>query len=138
MRSGLVHGQTGAEAKPEAARPEWHRRTLPPIPTEDVMTEIQRAGARRCWPRCQAEVEKWLAQRAHLRDEQGRRQIGYLPEREITTGVGDADCILVTWSIIDQGKNAKAGGQGPKPGFCVSWLQAETGSPFSSTSSDST
>jgi len=39
----------------------------------------------------QAEVEDWLARRAHLRDEQGRRQVvrnGYLPEREITTGVG--------------------------------------------------
>ena len=39
----------------------------------------------------QAEVEGWLAERAHLRDEQGRRQVvrnGFLPEREITTGVG--------------------------------------------------
>ena len=39
----------------------------------------------------QQEVEEWLAQRAHLRDEQGRRQVvrnGYLPKREITTGVG--------------------------------------------------
>jgi putative transposase len=39
----------------------------------------------------QAEVEDWLAQRAHVRDEEGRRQVvrnGYLPEREITTGVG--------------------------------------------------
>jgi transposase-like protein len=39
----------------------------------------------------QQEVEDWLAQRTHLRDEQGRRQVvrnGYLPEREITTGVG--------------------------------------------------
>ena len=39
----------------------------------------------------QQEVEDWLAQRAHLRDEQGRRQVvrnGNLPKREITTGVG--------------------------------------------------
>ena len=39
----------------------------------------------------QAEVEDWLAERAHVRDEQGRRQVvrnGYLPEREITSGVG--------------------------------------------------
>jgi len=39
----------------------------------------------------QAEVEDWLAQRAHLCNEQGRRQVvrnGYLPERQITTGVG--------------------------------------------------
>jgi len=39
----------------------------------------------------QQEVEEWLAQRAHLRDEAGRRQVvrnGYLPEREILTGIG--------------------------------------------------
>lgn len=39
----------------------------------------------------QQEVEDWLAQRAHLRDERGRRQVvrnGYLPQREITSGVG--------------------------------------------------
>jgi transposase-like protein len=39
----------------------------------------------------QEEVEDWLAQRAHLRDEQGHRQVvrnGYLPKREILTGVG--------------------------------------------------
>jgi transposase-like protein len=39
----------------------------------------------------QQEVEDWLAQRAHLRDAEGRRQVvrnGYLPERELTTGVG--------------------------------------------------
>jgi len=39
----------------------------------------------------QQEVEEWLAQRVHLRDERGRRQVvrnGFLPEREITTGVG--------------------------------------------------
>lgn len=39
----------------------------------------------------QQEVQDWLAQRAHLRDERGRQQVvrnGYLPEREITTGVG--------------------------------------------------
>jgi transposase-like protein len=39
----------------------------------------------------QQEVEDWLAQRAHLRDERGRQQVvrnGYLPQREITSGVG--------------------------------------------------
>jgi transposase-like protein len=39
----------------------------------------------------QQEVEDWLVQHAHLRDEQGRRQVvrnGYLPEREIVTGLG--------------------------------------------------
>jgi transposase-like protein len=39
----------------------------------------------------QQEVQDWLAQRAHLQDERGRQQVvrnGYLPEREITTGIG--------------------------------------------------
>jgi putative transposase len=56
------------------------------------MTEILRAGAQKMLAdMIQAEVEDWLVKRAHLRDEQGRRQVvrnGYLPEREITTGVG--------------------------------------------------
>jgi transposase-like protein len=36
-------------------------------------------------------VEDWLAQHAELRDQQGRRQVvrnGYLPEREVMTGIG--------------------------------------------------
>ena len=68
-------------------------RFVVPAPTsEDVLTQIAREGARRYLAvMIQQEVDDWLAQRAHLRDEQGRRQVvrnGYLPEREITTGVG--------------------------------------------------
>jgi len=68
-------------------------RFIVPVPqSEDVMTEILRAGAQKMLAEMiQTEVEDWLAQRAHVRDEQGRRQVvrnGYLPEREITTGVG--------------------------------------------------
>ena len=68
-------------------------RFIVPVPeSRDVMTEILRAGAQKMLAdMIQQEVEDWLAQRAHLRDEQGRRQVvrnGYLPEREITTGVG--------------------------------------------------
>jgi putative transposase len=64
-----------------------------PVPqSQDVMTEILRAGAQKMLAdMIQQEVEDWLAQRAHLRDEQGRRQVvrnGYLPQRQITTGVG--------------------------------------------------
>jgi len=39
-------------------------------------------------------VEDWLAERADLRDVQGRRQVvrnGHLPKREITTGVGPVE-----------------------------------------------
>ncbi len=56
------------------------------------MTEILREGARKLLGEMiQQEVEDWLAERAHLRDEQGHRQVvrnGYLPEREIVTGLG--------------------------------------------------
>lgn len=68
-------------------------RFIVPVPrSEDVMTEILRAGAQKMLGEMiQAEVEDWLAKRVHLRDEQGRRQVvrnGHLPEREIATGVG--------------------------------------------------
>ena len=68
-------------------------RFILPVPqSQDVMTEILRAGAQKMLAdMIQAEVEEWLAERAHVRDEQGRRQVvrnGYLPEREITSGVG--------------------------------------------------
>jgi transposase-like protein len=42
----------------------------------------------------QQEVKTWLAERADLRDGQGRRQVvrnGFLPKREITTGVGQVE-----------------------------------------------
>jgi transposase-like protein len=56
------------------------------------MTEILREGARKLLGEMiQQEVEDWLAARVHLRDEQGRRQVvrnGYLPEREIISGLG--------------------------------------------------
>jgi transposase-like protein len=42
----------------------------------------------------QQEVEDWLAERADVRDERGRRQVvrnGFLPKREITTGVGPVE-----------------------------------------------
>jgi len=65
---------------------------VPVPPSQDVVTEILRAGAQKMLAEMiQAEVEDWLAKRAHVRDEQGRRQVvrnGHLPEREITTGVG--------------------------------------------------
>ena len=68
------------------------RVALPVPQVQDAMTEILREGARKLLGEMiQQEVEDWLAQRAHLRDEQGRRQVvrnGYLPAREIVTGVG--------------------------------------------------
>jgi putative transposase len=68
-------------------------RVVLPVPqVHDVMTEILREGARKLLGEMiHQEVEDWLAERAHLRDAQGRRQVvrnGHLPEREIITGLG--------------------------------------------------
>jgi putative transposase len=68
-------------------------RSFFPVPqSRDVMTEILRAGAQKMLAQMiQQEVEDWLADHEHLRDQQGRRQVvrnGFLPKREIVTGVG--------------------------------------------------
>ncbi len=67
--------------------------TFPEFSSRDVMTEILRKGAQRMLAQAiQEEVEVWIAERAELCDERGRRQVvrnGYLPERKITTGVGE-------------------------------------------------
>jgi putative transposase len=68
-------------------------RFIAPVPqSRDVMTEILRAGAQKMLAQMiQQEVDDWLAERANLQDEQGRRQVvrnGFLPKREIVTGVG--------------------------------------------------
>lgn len=68
---------------------------LPAPQSRDVMTEILRAGAQKMLREMiQQEVEDWLAEHQHLRDEQGRRQVvrnGFLPKRTITTGVGQVE-----------------------------------------------
>jgi len=71
-------------------------RCVLPVPqSRDVMTEILRAGAQKMLAEMiQQEVEDWLAEHQHLRDEQGRRQVvrnGFLPKRTITTGVGQVE-----------------------------------------------
>jgi putative transposase len=71
-------------------------RCVVPVPqSRDVMTEILRAGAQKMLTQMvQQEVDDWLAERASLLDEQGRRQVvrnGFLPKRQITTGVGQVD-----------------------------------------------
>ena len=71
-------------------------RCVLPVPqSRDVMTEILRAGAQKLLGQMiLQEVEDWLAEHEHLRDEQGRRQVvrnGFLPKRTITTGVGQVE-----------------------------------------------
>jgi putative transposase len=71
------------------------RCVLPAPQSRDVMTEILRAGAQKMLGQMiLQEVEDWLAEHEHLRDEQGHRQVvrnGFLPKRTITTGVGQVE-----------------------------------------------
>jgi len=61
--------------------------------SRDVLTDLLRDGARRLLTEAiEAEVAAWIESHAHLKDQAGRRQVvrnGYLPEREIQTGLGD-------------------------------------------------
>jgi putative transposase len=71
-------------------------RFIVPVPqSRDMMTEILRAGAQKMLTQMiLQEVDDWLAERASLQDEQGRRQVvrnGFLPKRKITTGVGQVE-----------------------------------------------
>src|SRR4051794_14350120 len=64
-----------------------------PVPDgQDILTEILRDGARRMLAEAvEAEVAAWIDARAHLKDQDGRRQVvrnGHLPERTIQTGIG--------------------------------------------------
>lgn len=59
---------------------------------EDPLTDILRQGARTLLAQAvEAEVEEFLSQHHALRDTQGRTRLvrnGYLPEREVQTGIG--------------------------------------------------
>jgi putative transposase len=69
--------------------------TLPGSEPKDVLSDILRLGARKLLTEAvEAEVAEWIDRHAHLRDEQGRRQVvrnGHLPERMITTGLGPVE-----------------------------------------------
>jgi transposase-like protein len=59
---------------------------------DDPITDILRSGARKLLAQAlETEIEIFLSQYADLEDDQGRKRItrnGYLPEREIQTGIG--------------------------------------------------
>ncbi len=60
--------------------------------SDDPLTDVLRSGARRLLAQAiEAEVEAHIASHADLTDARGRRRVvrhGYLPEREIQTGIG--------------------------------------------------
>ena len=64
----------------------------PPQIATDPLTEVLRSGARKLLAEAiEAEVESFLAEFRHERDERGRQRLvrnGHLPEREIQTGLG--------------------------------------------------
>src|SRR5688572_24010805 len=64
----------------------------PSVKANDPLTEVLRRGASKLLAQAiAAEVETLLAQDADHRDEQGRQAVvrnGYLPEREVQTGIG--------------------------------------------------
>jgi len=66
--------------------------TFPSSTSKDVLTELLREGAQRMLATTiEAEVADWIESHADLKDTNGHRQVvrnGYLPERNITTGVG--------------------------------------------------
>jgi putative transposase len=64
----------------------------PQAASADPLTEVLRQGAKRLLAQAiEAEVETLLACYADVRDEQGRQAVvrnGYLPKREVQTGIG--------------------------------------------------
>lgn len=63
-----------------------------PTTAKDALTEVLREGAQKLLAEAvEAEVESFIDKYQELRDEQGRQRVvrnGYLPEREIQTGLG--------------------------------------------------
>ena len=64
----------------------------PSLKAKDALSEVLRRGASALLAQAiEAEVETLLAQYTDRRDEQGRQAVvrnGYLPEREVQTGIG--------------------------------------------------
>jgi putative transposase len=63
-----------------------------PEGTKDALTELLRTGARELLKHAvEAELEEFLLNHAHLKLENGRQRVvrnGYLPAREVQTGIG--------------------------------------------------
>ena len=81
-----------AEEYPAMSQSTTEIRIVPLAPTQDVLTDLLRDGARRLLAQAiEAEVASWIDDHSHLVDDQGHRQVvrnGRLPERAILTGIG--------------------------------------------------
>ncbi len=81
-----------AEEYPAMGQSTTDLRIVPLASGQDVLTDLLRDGARRLLAQAiEAEVAAWIDDHAHLKDDQGRRQVvrnGHLPERAIQTGIG--------------------------------------------------
>ena len=66
-----------------------------PVENEDALTYMLRRGARDLLTKAvQSELSEFLAQYQDVTDDQGRQSVvrnGYLPEREIMTGIGPVE-----------------------------------------------
>ncbi len=73
----------------------------------DPLTEVIRAGAKELLRTAvQAEVSAFITEHAHLLDEEGRQRLvrhGFLPEREVMTGIGAVPVQVPR--IRDRGRN---------------------------------
>src|SRR3984885_2636609 len=86
------HEAHEAEEYPAMSQSTTEIRIVPMVASQDVLTDLLRDGARRLLAQTiEAEVASWIDDHAHLKDDQGRRQVvrnGHLPERAIQTGIG--------------------------------------------------
>src|SRR3954465_8503237 len=82
----------GAEEYPAMSQSTTEIRIVPLAPSQDVLTDLLRDGARRLLAQAvEAEVAAWIDDPDRLKADQGRRQVvrnGPLPERAIQTGIG--------------------------------------------------
>src|SRR5919107_5155553 len=81
-----------AEEYPAMSQSTTDLRIVPLATSQDVLTDLLRDGARRLLAQAiEDEVAAWIDDHAHLKDDQGRRQVvrnGHLPGRAIQTGIG--------------------------------------------------
>ncbi len=83
-----------------------------PETTRDALTEVLREGAQKLIAEAvQAELEELLEQYEGQQDGQGRQRLvrnGYLPQREVQTGMGGGLCGSHGFETGDPARNPKS------------------------------